>query len=81
MPLKRQSVMALGYLISASINAVIVGLLVAVIEEKYTYTLKPPEWLLVALALGIPILLELLSWYFEQMPFLVLVVPSLAALL
>lgn len=73
--------MVFSYVLSWLINAVLIGVVIAIVAEGRGYNIERNPKLLFALAAGLPALLELISFIFENRPFLSLIWPAFGSLL
>ncbi|MCK4327227.1 MAG: hypothetical protein KAW41_01995 [Candidatus Diapherotrites archaeon] len=73
--------MAFTYVLSWLLNVLVWGVVLAIIDEGKGYGLEKMPMVPFLLAIGIPTLLEVLAYTFEQKPFLALIWPGFAALL
>ncbi|MFC2175015.1 hypothetical protein ACFLQ2_04090 [archaeon] len=73
--------MVFGYALSWLINVVAWGLVLAIIDEGKGYKIERIPELLFLLSVGIPTVLEVIAFTFEQKPFMAIIWPGFAALL
>ena len=67
--------MAFGFLLSWVVNVVLWGIIIAIIDEGKQYRLERIPEVPFVLSVGIPTLLELIAFTFENKPFLALIWP------
>lgn len=67
--------MGLGFVISWIINFIIVSVLLAILDEHKKYYMENKPWFLFLMALLVPTLLEILSFFFNNTPFMVMLLP------
>jgi len=73
--------MVFSYVLSWLVNVLLWGIIVAIIDEGKGYGIEKIPEVPFLLAIGIPTLLELLAFIFEQKPFLAVIWPAFANLL
>lgn len=73
--------MVFSYVLSWLINATLIGVVIAIVAEGKGYNIERRPIIPFALAVGLPTLLELVSFIFEGKPFLALIWPAFSSLL
>jgi hypothetical protein len=72
--------MVFSYVLSWLANTVAIGVVVAIVAEGKGYNIERKPIIPFALAAGLPALLELVSFIFENKPFLALIWPAFGSL-
>ena len=73
--------MVFSYVLSWLVNVLAWGIIVAIVDEGKGYGIEKIPEVPFLLAVGIPTLLELLAFTFEQKPFLAVIWPAFNSLI
>lgn len=73
--------MVFSYALSWLLNVVLIGIIIAIVDEGKQYRVERMPEIPFLLSVGIPTFLELISFIFENKPFFALIWPAFEALI